>query len=298
MNDNYIAVDWGSTHLRAWHIVDGQCRHRLRLPYGVTRLNGQSAESIFSKYLLPIESEQSLPFYLAGMVGSDIGWHPVDYLTCPQPVTALSQHLQQVTDNAWIVPGLKLQRDDGECNVMRGEETLLAGAYQLHPDTCYVLPGTHSKWVLTSSEARKSPQATVENFTTALTGELHHLLLSHSLLGAGLPPQMESPQAFIAGARRAQEHPALISELFGVRAGRILNKIAACDVSEYLSGLLIGNEIHAMRQRYQLAQVTLVADRPLASRYRQLLESAGITVCLIDPEQAFLQGIRSIHYGR
>jgi 2-dehydro-3-deoxygalactonokinase len=30
---------------------------------------------------------------------------------------------------------------------MRGEETQLLGAWQLAPAECYVLPGTHCKWV-------------------------------------------------------------------------------------------------------------------------------------------------------
>ncbi|WP_176561769.1 2-dehydro-3-deoxygalactonokinase, partial [Escherichia coli] len=35
-----------------------------------------------------------------------------------------------------------------------------------------------------------------------MTGELHHLLLNHSLIGAGLPPQENSADAFTAGLER------------------------------------------------------------------------------------------------
>ncbi|HCT6786014.1 TPA: 2-dehydro-3-deoxygalactonokinase, partial [Klebsiella pneumoniae] len=46
MNE-YIAVDWGSTQLRAWRMRDGECIDKLKLPCGVTRLNGQRAETVF-----------------------------------------------------------------------------------------------------------------------------------------------------------------------------------------------------------------------------------------------------------
>ena len=47
MNE-YIAVDWGSTQLRAWRMRDGECIDQLKLPCGVTRLNGQRAKRYFS----------------------------------------------------------------------------------------------------------------------------------------------------------------------------------------------------------------------------------------------------------
>jgi len=32
MSGDYIAVDWGSSHLRAWLYLDGQCTDSLLLP--------------------------------------------------------------------------------------------------------------------------------------------------------------------------------------------------------------------------------------------------------------------------
>ena len=41
------------------------------------------------------------------------------------------------------------------------------------PAECYVLPGTHCKWVQVVNGA-------VRHFATAMTGELHHLLMTQS----------------------------------------------------------------------------------------------------------------------
>lgn len=93
---------------------------------------------------------------------------------------------------------------------MRGEETQLLGARALAPSSVYVMPGTHCKWVL-------ADRRQIHDFRTVLTGELHHLLLQHSLVGAGLPPQETSAAAFAAGLQRGINNPAVLPQLFEVR---------------------------------------------------------------------------------
>lgn len=285
-SDSYLAVDWGSTHLRAWRIDRGICTARLIKPWGVTRLAGRTAESVFNQYLAPMRCEQSLAIYMAGMIGSERGWQVVDYLACPQPLNRLGQHLYRVTEQLWIVPGLKMAD-----NVMRGEETLLLGAVQSDTRQCLILPGTHSKWVLTEN-------AVVQRFSTALTGELRHLLLTHSLLGQGLPAQRESLAAFDAGGEQGQRQPALVASLFSVRANRLLGSLAPDQVSDYLSGLLIASEIATLRPQFADMPVTLVASNPLAARYRRLLARQGIASEELSAETAFLNGIKAIHHGQ
>ena len=60
-------------------------------------------------------------------------------------------------ENIWIVPGIQSVSGDGLADVMRGEETALAGIlaqYQIS-NGLFCLPGTHSKWV--TVRRRKSP---------------------------------------------------------------------------------------------------------------------------------------------
>lgn len=284
---NYIAVDWGSTHLRAWHIENGVPINVLHLPFGVTRLEDATPEQIFERYINPWRSERLLPVYMAGMVGSDAGWKAAPYLRCPLKLNTLADSLTAVLPGVWIVPGLRFQTDD-MCNVMRGEETLLLGVQHLSHASCVILPGTHSKCALTES-------GEVRRFDTAMTGELHHMLMHYSLLGRGLMAQEDSEVAFLSGLHRGMAQPALVETLFSVRASRLLGELAPEAVSEYLSGLLIGAETAVFTQRYRPARVALVADGPLKPRYRQALAVAGVEAETIAPELAFLTGIRSIH---
>ncbi|TNV20774.1 2-dehydro-3-deoxygalactonokinase [Buttiauxella sp. B2] len=283
MSENYIAIDWGSTHLRAWLYRNGQCVDSLQLPYGVSRLVEQTAREVFDKYIQPWRKPETLPVVMAGMIGSDAGWQPVPYLACPVSLHELSAQLYEVAPQVWIVPGLNTLR-----NVMRGEETQLLGAMQLAPASCYVLPGTHSKWVRVAN-------GVVNGFSTAMTGELHHVLMNHSLIGKGLPEQSEDPAAFQAGLQCGLDSPSLVTRLFEARALRVLGELAPDSVSEWLSGLLIGAEVAAMDA---VENVTLVGGESLCRRYRQVFEKAGVAVSEIAGDTAFQQGIRSILNAR
>lgn len=288
--ENYIAVDWGSSHLRAWHIADGACVNRLSLPYGVTRIAPGEAPEIFRRHIAPWRGASPLPVVMAGMIGSDAGWRPVPYLACPLPLAGIGRGLYEVEERVWIVPGLKLERE-GEYGVMRGEETQLLGAMRLAPAACCVMPGTHSKWVGLSG-------GSVERFDTAMTGELHHLLMHHSLIGKGLPAQRRDDRASTRGLEKGLGEPSLVNALFATRAARVLGALAETAVADALSGLLIGAEVATFSRRYRAEQITLVASDALAPRYRQAFARLGIAVSLCPGEAAFLQGIRSIIDGR
>ena len=286
MNGSYIAIDWGSTHLRAWLYRDGQCVDNLHQSCGVSRLVDQTPREVFKQYIEPWRQQAPLPVVMAGMIGSDAGWQSVPYLPCPVSLHQLSAQLVEVAQQVWIVPGLKVQRE-AQCNVMRGEETQLLGAMQLAADSCYVMPGTHSKWVRTASGA-------VSGFSTIMTGELHHLLMNHSLLGKGLPEQHDDDAAFDRGLQCGLDSPSLVTKLFEARARRVLGELPPESVSDWLSGLLIGAEVAGMSSEQPIERVTLVGSELLCQRYQRALAKAGIEAGEISGDSAFLQGIRSI----
>ncbi len=288
MTSGYIAIDWGSTNLRAWHYQHGVCVEHRQAAAGVTRLNGKSPQAVFDEITRGWR-ENHTPVLMAGMVGSNAGWKIAPYLPCPAAFSAFSQQLTPVLENVWIIPGLSVRRDDN-CNVMRGEETQLLGAKSLSPAPLYIMPGTHCKWV-------QADDRTVQDFRTAMTGELHHILLSHSLVGAGLPEQLASQGAFSAGLERGINDNALLPRLFEVRAAHVLGELPRSEVSDFLSGLLIGNEVATMARRYALnpqQPVTLVAGPSLSQRYVAALTLMGFQASVLDGDEAFQAGIRSI----
>ncbi|MBN0437584.1 2-dehydro-3-deoxygalactonokinase, partial [Pseudomonas aeruginosa] len=165
MTARYIAIDWGSTNLRAWLYQGEECLESRQSEAGVTRLNGRSPAAVLAE-ITQHWRDGATPVVMAGMVGSNVGWKNAPYLPLPAAFSDIGQQLTAVGDNIWIIPGLCVCRDDNY-NVMRGEETQLLGARALAPSSVYVMPGTHCKWVL-------ADRRQIHDFRTVLTGELHH----------------------------------------------------------------------------------------------------------------------------
>ncbi|AWT18522.1 2-dehydro-3-deoxygalactonokinase [Klebsiella grimontii] len=285
MTSRYIAIDWGSTNLRAWLYQDDQCLESRQSAAGVTRLNGESPAAVFSEITRGWR-DGATPAVLAGMVGSNVGWKVAPYLPVPVDFSAIGQQLTSVGDKVWIIPGLSVSRDANQ-NVMRGEETQLLGARMIAPSSVYVMPGTHCKWV-------QADRQQINDFCTVMTGELHYLLLRHSLVGAGLPEQVSAPGAFNAGLERGLHSPDILPRLFEVRASHVLGSLPREQVGEFLSGLLIGAEVATLSERFRDPQVTIVGGEALANRYQQALSAIGRQTTVVSGDNAFQTGVRSI----
>jgi 2-dehydro-3-deoxygalactonokinase len=108
-----------------------------------------------------------------------------------------------------------------EPNVMRGEETKLAGvSHRLEGAASVVcMPGTHAKWV-------EAGNAAIRRFDTFLTGELFAVLSRHSLLARtlGADEHRVDPEneAFRRAVRQALTDGGLVGRLFSIRAASLL----------------------------------------------------------------------------
>lgn len=296
MVSRYLAADWGSTNLRLWLVEEGKAVSQAASPLGITRMQGQSFPEVLRGLMqqMGIAPVDVTRVYIAGMAGSNVGWKQADYLSCPVALNTLGLSLTPV-DPGWpaqagIIPGVCVPGPQA-ADVMRGEETQLLGALQDGTCSLFVLPGTHSKWALVENDM-------IRSFVTVMTGELFDVLRHHSLLGRGLPEGEPVPQAFDDGVHAGLQASDTMTELFTVRARYVLNHMAATQVSDYLSGLLIGSEVRDMRRRFDVAadtRITLVGSGALAARYDRALYLAGIAFDICDADVALLNGIRKIH---
>jgi 2-dehydro-3-deoxygalactonokinase len=138
------------------------------------------------------------------------------------------------------------------------------------------MPGTHSKWVRVHDGA-------VAGFTTVMTGELFALLREHSVLGAGLPDGGTDDEAFARGVAAARTSGAAggLSRLFSARALMLEGALAPASVADFLSGLLIGDELRmALAAGWAApdAPVLLVGEDALCARYRQAAPAFGLSL--------------------
>ena len=130
-----IALDWGSTRLRAWLLGDGGAILAERQNGdGASVLEGGAAT--FDRALTALVGdwlELGLPTLACGMVGSAHGWREAAYVACPARLDELQDRLVEVRTSGGasvrIVPGLI----DAAPDVMRGEETQVVGLVHVQP---------------------------------------------------------------------------------------------------------------------------------------------------------------------
>jgi 2-dehydro-3-deoxygalactonokinase len=298
-----VGVDWGTTHRRAYALdASGQCVAEHADDDGALACKGRFDEAL--QALLRTLQAQPRSVLLSGMVGSALGWQVVPYVDGAVGLPALAQHLAPV-DYAHtaeapgpaplvaIVPGYCVRGAGGQPDVMRGEETQLLGATCLgHTDGWFVLPGTHSKWV----ELRAGR---VAQLRTYMTGELFDLLGRHGTLAAaaGDAGGAWDTAAFDQGVHAAQTGGALSHQLFGCRARVVSGDMAAASSRAYLSGLLIGTELHDV-QRDRVATATgqgfkVIGSPLLATHYQAAAALLGLQLEVLDARAAF---IAATHY--
>ena len=280
-----IAVDWGTSSLRAYLFDDrAVLLDRRTRPWGIQHLPEGGYAAAFRGIVGDwLANSPALPVIAAGMVGSRQGWHEVPYVACPADPATLAAGLVAFESQCGLlhlVPGIS--QGHPHPDVMRGEETQIVGALSVSADlegeSLCVLPGTHSKWAMVRD-------GRVTRFTTYLTGELFALLRDHSILGrpardAGGTIHAGSTDAFVRGVdtARASGAEGIAGRLFTVRSLFLSGLLPAEHTLDYLSGLLVGEEIRSAGTALGSLDCPLVllGDAALCDRYRVALAHFGV----------------------
>ena len=170
------------------------------------------------------------------MIGSRQGWVEAPYLPCPAGPDDLAAALVPVPfegAEVRLVPGLTDTDDAGTPEVMRGEETQLAGLPALaEEDALACLPGSHSKWARLAAGRITAFRTYLSGETFAALQDRHHPR-PHDGRRAS-PTRRRSTAASPVPAEPGH----LLHHLFGVRALGLAGRLAEADSASYLSGLL------------------------------------------------------------
>jgi 2-dehydro-3-deoxygalactonokinase len=289
------AADWGTTRLRVWLLdAAGGVIAERRSDEGLLAAQPDRFEAILERQLAEMGAPASLPVVICGMAGSRQGWVEAPYITVPASLGEIFGAAARVPATARdirIVPGLA-QRDADRPDVMRGEETQLAGALARLGAGRHLacMPGTHSKWV-------ELADGTVAGFQTFMTGELFSVLSAQSILrhsvGAEAKVDAASP-LFARWCENAVASPApLETSLFRIRAATLLQGLEGADAAAALSGLLIGAEIVAARARFAVSggPVVLIASGAMRDLYAEALRLAGFTAAIVEADEAVRGGL-------
>lgn len=301
-----IAVDWGTSNLRAYLLdQEGNSLDQRESNKGILNVVPGQFETVLTN-LVGDWLTQGLPILMAGMVGSRTGWQEVDYQTCPLSLDTLGEKLHWLETGldcpVAIVPGLQGRGVSGCNDIMRGEETQLLGvldwlqSQQSDEDVLCCMPGTHCKWV-------RIEQGQIKQFSTTFSGELFANINRDSSLVRGLPSsETLDVEAFKLGLATSQQQGGLLHHLFSVRSNYISNELSPDQVRDYLSGVVIGHDVmdmlKAIPDQTETAQkagkVHLIGSRGLCDRYAIALESMAIEHLFIEAGEASIRGLKRL----
>jgi 2-dehydro-3-deoxygalactonokinase len=288
MKADWIAVDWGTTNLRAYAMGPEGIRAEATSEDGMGRLGPEGFEPALIRLIEPWLGPGVTSVLACGMVGSRQGWSEAPYRATPcTPLDAGQMVDVRVRDpriTVQIVPGLKQMKP---ADVMRGEETQIAGALALDPafDGAMCLPGTHSKWVQISA-------GEVVSFQTYLTGEMFSLLSTQSVLRHGMAATGWDEDAFDQGVANGMARPErLAAHLFRLRAEGLIADLGPDAARAQLSGLLIGAELAAARPYWLGARVALVGSAALTALYARALSAMGAPTQTLAAKDCTIAGL-------
>ncbi len=124
-----IAVDWGTTSVRAYRLApDGSVAGERSAPLGIQQVR-EGAFAAALQRLLGDWADDPAPRIACGMIGSRQGWIEAPYCDCPVAFETLAAGLVRAPgDVLTIVPGVTCVDAAGVPDVIRGEETQIFGA--------------------------------------------------------------------------------------------------------------------------------------------------------------------------
>lgn len=302
--DRFLSLDWGSTCFRLrlvagppWRVLADHCNSeqgisQLSLPDGA---RAAACAAVLAAAIEALSRESGtdldgLPVVVSGMASSAHGWRELPYATLPFPldgtglVAAVESGEAGGGGPVHLLSGVRAAAD-----VMRGEETELVGLFTTPVgascrERCVViLPGTHSKHVRVEG-------GRVVDFRTVLTGELFALLCEHSVLQRSVAGEdAPAADAAFAAGLAASSAGQLLGSLFQVRAQHLLEGQTPAAGRAFLSGLLIGTEIHELLAWVAAdCPVVLAAAGGLGAPYAAALRAlaAAREVTVVPPADA------------
>jgi 2-dehydro-3-deoxygalactonokinase len=280
MSKPFIALDWGTTSFRAYHVgAEGQVLEQRADAEGILAVKNGGFETVLENHIGGWD--HALPIIASGMITSRQGWVECPYVECPAAAVDLAKklHIHKTNSGRTVhfITGLHYKSPTIEHDVLRGEETQVFGSLATGA-THFITPGTHSKWISVQDDR-------IVDFATYMTGETFALFRNHSILGRLMKDGPQDDAVFMRGVAHAVRAPSdILHSLFSVRSLGLFNAIAPEKLASYLSGLLIGTEIGSAIGHHERSENYAVLGAPaLAANYVTAMKVMGLTVALGNP---------------
>jgi 2-dehydro-3-deoxygalactonokinase len=307
--EKFLSCDWGTSSFRlrlveingTKVIAEENTNLGIANVFDLWNAAGQPESLRFHFYLDPVShcigslekklnySLDGFPLVISGMACSTLGMIELPYKEAPfsadgsDLITKFVAASSDFKHDIVFISGARTEND-----VMRGEETQLAGCVPNEEEQLFIFPGTHSKHVVVTDKK-------VVEIKTYMTGEFFALLSEKSILSAGIERVAdlridENAKSFEAGVKESL-HSNLLNSAFRIRTNDLFHKLSRQENYHYLSGLLIGTEMKELAGIDR--SITLVSNSYLHSYYEsafRLVMNTSRSLEIRDAGEAMVTG--------
>jgi 2-dehydro-3-deoxygalactonokinase len=284
-----LAFDVGTTFGRAWLVENGRILSASRERGGARDVaQGRQREWVVDLLLRLARSAlkeagaewSSVRAALAfGMITSELGLEEVPHLEAPVGIKDIAgalreRRVDELPVPLFLVPGVRSTNDGELDDVMRGEETQVAGLVS-SPETrlplVFVSTGSHTKFVFVDADSR------ICWSVTTLSGELIWALHRETILSKLVDPSHSlGDLSFVERGARAAQEGGLSRALFATRLLNVLSDADPSKCSDFLYGAVAEADIQCLRATVRArgltkASVVVTEGTALAGAYTHLL---------------------------
>ena len=288
--DKWIAVDWGTTSFRAYLMVNNDVLENVETNDGMKFVQNQHFEETLVRIIEPwLDHKHKIEILASGMVGSKQGWIEAPYQKTPCNLNNIQFISPSVKDNRFYLKIFSGISQDNTPDVMRGEETQIAGFLYDNPNFngSICLPGTHSKWV-------KIENGNIINFKTFMTGELFEIISKNSILIHSVTSNKVLKNELRMAVDEIFKNPKIFGNaLFQLRADDLINSRGSEIYKSKLSGYLLGLELIGSIEFWEKKDIVLIGNADLIKLYEYILHNRVNTIKVFLSKNKVLKGLKN-----
>lgn len=243
--NSYITIDGGTTNTRVCLVRGEDVLKCIKGNVGA----GHGEKEEYYKFIRDAAGElfdvcTPKAVIASGMITSAGGLFEVPHISAPAGMAELcggiqKKHIPYICDMPIsFIPGVKKTGTDfKETDIMRGEETELAGLFESFETECaYILPGSHSKCIMTDRDGR------ISDFFSFLTGEMIAAVMENTILKKSIEYTDIQTDALLCGFDTCDEL-GINEALFKARILDTSYKEDKSKIFSYYTGVMLHDEV-------------------------------------------------------
>ena len=288
--DKWIAVDWGTSSFRAYFIENNKVSASINSKAGMKFIEKGDFEKTLMGLIEPwLHQNYSIEILASGMVGSKQGWIEAPYQKTPCSLNNIEFISPNVRDKRFSFKIFSGISQINEPDVMRGEETQIAGFLYDNPNFngSICLPGTHSKWV----EIKNN---NIIKFKSFMTGELFEIISKNSVLIHSVTSKKIDKAELLKSVDEIFNNPKIFGNaLFQLRADDLINSRGSEIYKSKLSGYLLGLELLGSLEFWEKKDIVLIGNADLVKMYEYVLQKKVISIKSFLSKDMVLKGLKN-----